>query len=266
MFKKSAFILLLCIILNIASVSAIPYLDAEISSPEIERGTIEKIYVEVEEISGTSNAYNITIIPEIYDDNVKISPENIEIPTLNDGTIVKVSFKIDASKNTELGEKSGKIFIEYYDFDSKNDEYVGPKSIQKSFTYEIIEGYGIYSINSNPENISVYLNGNYVGNTPLNVSIKEGNHFLRLSSEIFGNYSEKITVKVGESINLFKNFEKIENLENVSKNIIISEHNSKNVSEVFEISKNISFKGILVYFGFLLVALLIIFAVSKNKY
>uniref|UniRef100_A9AAS9 PEGA domain protein n=1 Tax=Methanococcus maripaludis (strain C6 / ATCC BAA-1332) TaxID=444158 RepID=A9AAS9_METM6 len=265
MFKKSVFILLLCIILNIVSVSAIPHLDAEISDLKIERGSTGKLYVEVEEISGISNAYNITVISEIYDNNIKISPENIEIPIINDGTMIKVSFKVNASKNTKIGEKSGKIFIEYYDFDSENDVYTGPKTVQKEFRYEIIEGHGTYSINSNPKNISVYLNGNYVGNTPLNASIKEGNHFLRLSSDIFGNYSEKITVNAGESSSFFKNFEKtekIENLENFSENI----NTSENVSEFSETSKNISFKSILVYFGFFLVALFIIFIIVKNKY
>lgn len=147
--------------------------------------------------------------------------------------------------------------------------YLGPKTIQKEFTCEIIEGYGTYSINSNPENISIYLDGNYIGNTPLNASVKEGNHFLRLSSETFGNYSEKITVNAGESGSIFKNFkeaEKIENLDNVSENIFISENTSESSSDFSEVSKNIGFEGILVYFGFLLAALFIIFTVTKNKY
>lgn len=269
MFKKSLFILLICIILNIVSVSAVPYLDASVSNPEIERGTTEKLYVEVEEVGGSSSAYNVTVIPEIYEDNIKITTENIEIPVINDGTVIKVSFKINASKNAELGEKSGKIFIRYYDYDSENDVFIGPKTIQKDFNYEIIEGHGIYSINSNPKNMSIYLDGNYVGNTPLNVSIKEGNHFLRLSSEIFGNYSEKVTVYAGENYNLFKNFEESEKIEiskNISKNISSLENTSKNVSEVSEISKNIGFEGILVYLGFLLAALFVIFIFTKDKY
>ncbi|GAA0128282.1 hypothetical protein MMMIC1C10_07060 [Methanococcus maripaludis] len=269
MFKKSLFILLICIILNIVSVSAVPYLDASASTPKIERGSTERIYLEIEEVGGISSAYNITAVPEIYEDNIKITPKNIEIPVINDGTVIKVSFKINASKNAELGEKSGKIFIHYYDYDSENEIFLGPKTIQKKFNYEISEGLGIYSINSNPKNMSIYVDGNYVGNTPLNISIKEGNHFLRLSSEIFGNYSEKVTVYAGENYNLFKNFEeseKIEIFENVSENISISENTSKNVSEVSEISKNIGFEGILVYLGFLLAALFVIFVVTKNKY
>ncbi|MBB6400841.1 hypothetical protein HNP92_000126 [Methanococcus maripaludis] len=265
MFKKSLFILLLCIVLNIVSVSAVPYLDASASTPEIERGSSERIYLEIEEVGGISSAYNITAVPEIYEDNVKITPESIEIPVINDGTVIRVSFKINASKNAELGEKSGKIFIQYYDYDSENDVFLGPKTIQKDFNYEIIEGSGIYSIGSNPKNISIYVDGNYVGNTPLNISIKEGNHFLRLSSEIFGNYSEKITVYTGENYDLFKNFEESEKIE-ISENISISKNTSKNISEVSEISKNIGFEGILVYLGFLLAALVVIFVFTKDKY
>ncbi|MBA2846908.1 hypothetical protein HNP88_001092 [Methanococcus maripaludis] len=265
MFKKSLFILLICIILNIVSVSAVPYLDASASTPEIERGSIERIYLEIEEVGGISSAYNITAVPEIYENNIKITPKNIEIPVINDGTVIKVSFKINASKNAELGEKSGKIFIHYYDYDSENDVYVGPKTIQKDFNYEISEGHGIYSINTKPKNISIYVDGNYVGNTPLNISIKEGNHFLRLSSEIFGNHSEKVTIYAGENYNLFKNFEESEKIE-ISENISISENTSKNVSEVSEISKNIEFNGILVYLGFLLAALFVIFIFTKDKY
>jgi len=252
--------LIIFVILSLNWSFAVPYLDVSINNPVIERGNSGKIYFEVEEVSGSSNAVNVSVIPEIYDKTSQILPEKRIISTINSRMIIKTFFTIYSSKNTELGEKSGKVLIEYYDFDSEADELLGPKYVQKEFTYEVIEGYGTIFIDSDSKNSSVYIDGKLLGNTPLNVSVKEGTHFLGVSND-FKNYTTKITITPTETEKIFVNFDENvsnENLENpnITENISISE--SENL-------KDYPVKNYLLYTILALVLLISIFIYKTKK-
>lgn len=246
------------------SFGAVPYLDVSIDSPVIERGNRGKIYFEVEEVFGSSNAVNVSVIPEIYDRTSEIFPEKRIISRIDGGMIVKTFFTIYSSKNTEIGEKSGKVLIEYYDFDSEKNELLGPKYVQKEFTYEIVEGYGTIFIDSDSKNSSVYIDGKLLGNTPLNVSVKEGTHFLGVSND-FKNYTTKITITPKETEKIFVNFD-----ENVPKENLEESDITENISENISISesedlKEYPIKSYLLYAILALVLLISIFIYKTKK-
>jgi len=243
------------------SFGAVPYLDVTIDSPVIERGNSGKVYFEVEEVFGNSNAVNLSVIPEIYDKTSGITPEKRIISTINSGMIIKTFFKIATSKNTELGEKSGRVLIEYYDFDSKENEFLGPKYVQKEFTYEVIEGFGNIIVDSEQKNSSVYFDGKLLGNTPLNASVKEGTHFLSVSTD-FKNYTTKITITATETEKIFVNFD-----ENISKENLEDSNTTKNTSENISISESEHLKEYPVksYLSYVILAFMLLIGIFMYK-
>ncbi|MFQ6052301.1 MAG: PEGA domain-containing protein, partial [Candidatus Hydrothermarchaeota archaeon] len=55
-------------------------------------------------------------------------------------------------------------------------------------------------VSSDPSDASVYLNDNYKGKTPLELSIQPGNYIIKLTKEGYKDYIKEITVKSGEEV------------------------------------------------------------------
>ncbi len=69
---------------------------------------------------------------------------------------------------------------------------------KESITF--IPNQGIIILSSNPSDASVYLNGDYKGKTPLELSVSPGTYTIKVTMTGYEDYMKMITVKSGEEV------------------------------------------------------------------
>jgi hypothetical protein len=74
------------------------------------------------------------------------------------------------------------------------------------YLHENLAGYGSLSISTNPSGASVYLDGNYKGETPTNISkVVVGNHTIKLTKFGYDDVIRTVSASVGETHSLHEN-------------------------------------------------------------
>ncbi|AXI24711.1 serine/threonine protein kinase [Methanofervidicoccus sp. A16] len=62
-----------------------------------------------------------------------------------------------------------------------------------------LKPYGILKISSDPSDAEVYINGEYRGNTPLELKLDPGNYSVKVTKDGYENYETKIEIKTGKT-------------------------------------------------------------------
>jgi hypothetical protein len=70
---------------------------------------------------------------------------------------------------------------------------------------------GKLSVTSAPDSADIELDGNFVGNTPSDVQVSEGDHTVAVKKSGFKNWERKLKVSAGSSVHLNAELEKAEN-------------------------------------------------------
>jgi hypothetical protein len=66
-------------------------------------------------------------------------------------------------------------------------------------------------LESNPSGADIEIDGNFVGNTPSDVQVSEGDHAVTVKKAGFKNWERRLKVTAGSSVHLNAELEKIEN-------------------------------------------------------
>ena len=120
-------------------------------------------------------------------------PDDAEI--LVDGK--KMAEKTPAEVSLKQGSHVIKIAKAGYTNSEKTIQVTRKTSQELSFSLELIPG--ILSINVDPVGAKVYINGDYKGASPLNISLKGGKYKLKISMEGFKDYTSDITIASGKT-------------------------------------------------------------------
>jgi hypothetical protein len=70
---------------------------------------------------------------------------------------------------------------------------------------------GKLSVTSAPDSADIELDGNFVGNTPSDVQVSEGDHTVAVKKPGFKNWERKLKVNAGSNVHLNAELEKVEN-------------------------------------------------------
>ncbi|NOZ08114.1 MAG: PEGA domain-containing protein [FCB group bacterium] len=128
--------------------------------------------------------------------NIETEPTGAEI-TING---IKSGISNATITNLSAGEHQLELRKElYYPYAGKFDLKEGEmKTLSKII---LTPRYGYLTVNSRPAGARIYLDGTYIGDSPiLKKKVESGDHSLGAKMELYSDYQEDITLKDGESI------------------------------------------------------------------
>ena len=148
-------------------------------------GEPEEMIIELKPLTGSIFVYSTPPGASVYLDDVYKRDTNC---TLSEVAVGPHSIKLT---------KSG-----YFDLIRTVSVSVGETlTLHKNLT-----GYGSLSISSDPSGAEVYLDGNYKGETPKNISkVVVGNHTIKLTKFGYDDVIRNVSVSAGETLHLYEN-------------------------------------------------------------
>ncbi len=145
----------------------------------------------------TTLTKNINLTPTVknYDISFSSNPSGAKIYINNQykGTTPK-------SLTLEEGNYTAKLSMNGYEDYTETINL--DRNISRNITLNPIQQNYNLSVSSNPSGASIYLNNSYYGQTPMTVSLIEGNYNLQLQMNGYDNYSETINLNRNISRNI----------------------------------------------------------------
>ncbi|TFH40968.1 MAG: PEGA domain-containing protein [ANME-2 cluster archaeon] len=178
-----------------------------ISNSQIQAGDSAILTVTVSEVGGDDWVKNPTVSISISPNNgISLTETSKTASRIDKSSSISFSFPINILKTATVGSKTIQITLEYYEMDFLNIDTYGPFYKSTSKTFYIINSYGSVSVSSMPSGSNVYLDGSFIGITPLTTSdIPVESHTIKLSKSEFNDISKTIIVNSGQTAYVSEN-------------------------------------------------------------
>jgi hypothetical protein len=145
----------------------------------------------------TTLTKNINLTPTVknYDISFSSNPSGAKIYINN-------QYKGTTPKSLTLEEGNYTARLSMNGYEDYTETINLDRNISRNITLNPIQQNYNLSVSSNPSGASIYLNNSYYGQTPMTVSLIEGNYNLQLQMNGYDNYSETINLNRNISRNI----------------------------------------------------------------
>jgi len=209
-------------------------ISASVSPYKIEKGGTGTLIVNVSEVGGEDWAKNVVVKPYCLDNGIFISPSKSSPVDIDKYGSATFTFTINVNNSALEGVKTIHIDVDYIDTGWLN---IGEddKSKSATTTFEVISSTsdtsnyptndysynsdGYISVDSNVYGADVYVDGAYIGKTPIaDYPITSGSHTISVEKEGYESYTEYVNVNSGETYNIYATLTKSYGYLNVYSN------------------------------------------------
>ena len=176
-----------------------PVLDTQIDFPSsMYPGDSGSLSVLVSEISGSDWAKDVTV-------SIKVSPSSgvvMESSTKSVSRIEKASskqfiFPLELTDTAKSGTRTISVRVKYYEMDLLDINTFGPYYTEEEQDFTIKNPYGKISVSTTPSNAEIYLDGEYLGTSPMTIpNVEQGKHTVLLKKDGYNEVSTSVSVTV----------------------------------------------------------------------
>jgi hypothetical protein len=138
---------------------------------------------------------NLTPIVKNYDISFSSNPSGAKIYINN-------QYKGTTPKSLTLEEGNYTVRLSMNGYEDYTETINLDRNISRNITLTPIQQNYNLSVSSNPSGASIYLNNSYYGQTPMTISLIEGNYNLQLQMNGYDNYTETINLNRNISRNI----------------------------------------------------------------
>jgi predicted nucleic acid-binding Zn-ribbon protein len=160
----------------------------DVSPGEVSSKSIEITRCEIE--SGCSGSITLSTVSDVRD-WIALSPSRFDLSGLNYMNSYPANVTVSAPSSAQLGKYTAKIAVE-----SGSDTW----SYNLNITVKNPDGK--ITISSEPSGALLYLDGIYIGTTPLSLDVPVGTHTLNTSKDGYEEWTQNIVVNPGEVKNV----------------------------------------------------------------
>ncbi len=194
-------------------------ISASVSPNPIKKGTSGVLTVNVNEVGGQDWAKNVVVKAYSPDEGIIITPQVSSPVNISKYGSASYTFNVNVDNTASTGVKTIDLELDYIDTGWLNiGDYphsksyvmtfnvVSPQSFNNEYsstssTYYDNEGY--ISISSNVADAEVYVDGTYIGTTPItDYSVDSGSHTISVEKEGYNSNSKTLYVESGKYYDL----------------------------------------------------------------
>ncbi|SDF80476.1 PEGA domain-containing protein [Methanolobus vulcani] len=194
---KAISILLILLAFASPAYAGTPVVDTQISfTPSLYPGESSTLKVIVSEVSGSDWVKDATVSVQISPSSgVVITPSSQSVSRIDKKSSHTFTFPIEIVESASSGNRNIIVTVKYYEMDLLNINTLGPYYLQDNQYFNINNPYGKISVNTNPQNADIFLDGQYKGTSPMTISnVIQGKHTLLLKKEGYNDVSTSVTV------------------------------------------------------------------------
>lgn len=155
--------------------------------------------------SSISDKLEIKLKPSTLWLNIKSNPSSAIVEL--DGKVIgntPLYFEQDLSDKSKQGERILKLSLADYSGVSKTIELY-PSIIPLALNFNLTKLEGAYKIESSPVGAQVFINGNYIGQTPLQGSLPFGEYSVEFKMEDYTKSTKQLNINSQKTTNLKEN-------------------------------------------------------------
>lgn len=147
---------------------------------------------------GKANSFNYSLKPSAKQIQIISSPPNAEV-------YVNGEYKGIAPLDLFLNFGDNKIKLAGIKLFEEKEIVLNPQNSTKQSYSFMLNKIGLEAaINSEPTGAKLYINGNFIDNTPVKVSLNYGSHKILLEKQHYDSYQESVLVNEGQTDYTFK--------------------------------------------------------------
>jgi hypothetical protein len=194
---KSALALLFILIIASPAHAGTPIIDTQIEFPSsLYPGDSATLGVRVSEVSGSDWAKDVTV-------TVQVSPASGVIVGSSSQSVSRIErkssktfyFPVELTDTATAGTRTMYVTVKYYEMDLLNINTLGPYHLQDSQYFDVKNPYGKIVVSTTPSNTEIYLDGKYMGTSPMTIpNVVQGKHTVLLKKEGYNEISTSVAV------------------------------------------------------------------------
>jgi hypothetical protein len=204
---KTISILIILLAFASPAYAGTPVVDTQIGfTPSIYPGQSSTLNVLVSEISGSDWVKDVTVSVQISPGSgVIVSSPSQSISRINKLSSKQFSFPVEVTDVAASGNRNIVVTVKYYEMDLLNINTLGPYYMQDDQYFNIKNPYGKISVSTNPQGVDIYVDGKYMGKSPMTISnVVQGKHTVLLKKDGYNDVSTTVSVTADSQSSISK--------------------------------------------------------------
>ncbi|WP_094227363.1 PEGA domain-containing protein [Methanolobus psychrotolerans] len=204
---RTALILLILLFMSSPAHAGTPVVVTQIGfTPALYPGGSATLSVLVSEVGGNDWVKDVTV-------SVQVSPSSgvaggsvsQGISRIGTSSSKSFYFPIELSDTATPGTRTIAVTVKYYEMDLFNINTFGPYYIHDQQFFTINNPYGQIAVSTTPPDVDIYLDGKYVGRSPMTISsVMKGKHTVLLKKDGYNDLSTSVDVTADSQSSLSK--------------------------------------------------------------
>lgn len=184
-----------------------PVVDTQIDfNPSMYPGESTTMGVLVSEISGSDWVKDATVSIQVSPSSgvVMTSPSQ-SVSRIEKGSSKYFYFPIELTDTAASGTRTIYVTVKYYEMDLLNINTLGPYYTQDDQYFTVNNPYGQIVVSTTPSSVDVYLDGQYMGKSPMTISsVVQGKHTVVLKKDGYNEISANVDVDADSQCSIIR--------------------------------------------------------------